>query len=267
MPVNDRFPLPEVLAECHRYFALRRRKVFVEYVMLAGVNDSPERAKELAALLDPKVFKVNLIPYNPTGILRRLLARGDRRVQERARPRAHPVDGAAHPRPRHRGRLRPARGDALAGRPVGRLRVQVVGAAGTALGRVVLAGRHRGVVGGDAERDQMRVLGRDAEPERDALGRLDGVALRLASLTIPRRCHDSCASVTMPKTARSVSSSQPPPIRHANDVWSRRQTRSRPRQVVAERLVLSLGPAVLVEVDPAGVRRDLDEPRPEARDS
>jgi 23S rRNA (adenine2503-C2)-methyltransferase len=67
MPVNDRFPLPSVLAECHRYFARRRRKVFVEYVMLAGVNDSLERAKELAALLDPKVFKVNLIPYNPTG--------------------------------------------------------------------------------------------------------------------------------------------------------------------------------------------------------
>jgi 23S rRNA (adenine2503-C2)-methyltransferase len=67
MPVNDRYPLPSVLAECHRYFALRRRKVFIEYVMLAGVNDSMERAKELAALLDPKVFKVNLIPYNPTG--------------------------------------------------------------------------------------------------------------------------------------------------------------------------------------------------------
>ena len=42
--------------------------------MLAGVNDSPERAQELAALLDPEVFKVNLIPYNPTGMLRRLLA-------------------------------------------------------------------------------------------------------------------------------------------------------------------------------------------------
>jgi len=68
MPVNDRFPLPTVLAECHRYFALRRRKVFVEYVLLAGVNDSLERAQELAALLDPKVFKVNLIPYNPTGL-------------------------------------------------------------------------------------------------------------------------------------------------------------------------------------------------------
>jgi 23S rRNA (adenine2503-C2)-methyltransferase len=68
MPVNDRYPLPDVLAECHRYFALRRRKVFVEYVMLAGVNDSPARARELAELLDPKVFKVNLIPYNPTGM-------------------------------------------------------------------------------------------------------------------------------------------------------------------------------------------------------
>jgi 23S rRNA (adenine2503-C2)-methyltransferase len=69
MPVNDRYPLPDVLAECHRYFALRRRKVFVEYVMLAGVNDSPAQAKELSALLDPKVFKVNLIPYNPTGLV------------------------------------------------------------------------------------------------------------------------------------------------------------------------------------------------------
>jgi 23S rRNA (adenine2503-C2)-methyltransferase len=68
MPVNDRYPLDEVLAECTRYFALRRRKVFVEYVMLRGVNDRVEQARALADLLDPKVFKVNLIPYNPTGI-------------------------------------------------------------------------------------------------------------------------------------------------------------------------------------------------------
>ena len=68
MPVNDRYPLPSVLEECKRYFELRHRKVFVEYVMLADVNDSPERARELAELLDPKVFKINLIPYNPTGI-------------------------------------------------------------------------------------------------------------------------------------------------------------------------------------------------------
>jgi 23S rRNA (adenine2503-C2)-methyltransferase len=67
MPVNDRYPLSEVLAECLRYVALRRRKVFVEYVMLAGVNDTPAHARALAAVLDPKAFKVNLIPYNPTG--------------------------------------------------------------------------------------------------------------------------------------------------------------------------------------------------------
>jgi 23S rRNA (adenine2503-C2)-methyltransferase len=68
MPVNERYPLPDVLAECERYFALRRRKVFVEYVMLAGVNDRVEQARQLAALLDPRIYKVNLIPYNPTGI-------------------------------------------------------------------------------------------------------------------------------------------------------------------------------------------------------
>jgi 23S rRNA (adenine2503-C2)-methyltransferase len=68
MPVNDRYPLADVLAQCSRYFALRRRKVFVEYVMLRGVNDRVEQARALAKLLDPKVFKVNLIPYNPTGI-------------------------------------------------------------------------------------------------------------------------------------------------------------------------------------------------------
>jgi 23S rRNA (adenine2503-C2)-methyltransferase len=67
MPVNDRFPLEDVVAECRRHVALRGRKVFVEYVMLAGVNDEPEHARALARLLDPKAFKVNLIPYNPTG--------------------------------------------------------------------------------------------------------------------------------------------------------------------------------------------------------
>jgi 23S rRNA (adenine2503-C2)-methyltransferase len=68
MPVNIRYPLADVLAECTRYFDLRRRKVFVEYVMLAGVNDRVEQAHALVRLLDPKVFKVNLIPYNPTGM-------------------------------------------------------------------------------------------------------------------------------------------------------------------------------------------------------
>jgi 23S rRNA (adenine2503-C2)-methyltransferase len=67
MPVNDRYPLPDVLAACERFYQRKRRRVFVEYVMLEGVNDSPGQARELAAILDPTIFKVNLIPYNPTG--------------------------------------------------------------------------------------------------------------------------------------------------------------------------------------------------------
>ena len=68
MLVNDRYPLADVLAECRRYVSLRRRKVYVEYVMLSGVNDSPADARALAAALDGRAFKVNLIPYNPTGL-------------------------------------------------------------------------------------------------------------------------------------------------------------------------------------------------------
>jgi 23S rRNA (adenine2503-C2)-methyltransferase len=67
MPVNDRYPLANVLAACRRFHERKRRMVFVEYVMLAGVNDRYEQALALAGVLDPRVFKVNLIPYNPTG--------------------------------------------------------------------------------------------------------------------------------------------------------------------------------------------------------
>jgi 23S rRNA (adenine2503-C2)-methyltransferase len=66
MPVNDRYPLADVLAACRDHHERRRRKVFVEYVMLGGVNDRYEQALALAELLDPRIYKVNLIPYNPT---------------------------------------------------------------------------------------------------------------------------------------------------------------------------------------------------------
>jgi 23S rRNA (adenine2503-C2)-methyltransferase len=66
MPVNDRYPLSEVLAACRSYYERKRRRVFVEYVMLAGVNDSHAQADQLADVLDPRAFKINLIPYNPT---------------------------------------------------------------------------------------------------------------------------------------------------------------------------------------------------------
>ena len=66
MPVNERYPLADVLAACRRHYERKRRRVFVEYVMLAGVNDRVEQAQALARLLDPRAFKVNLIPFNPT---------------------------------------------------------------------------------------------------------------------------------------------------------------------------------------------------------
>ena len=66
MPVNERFEIAEVLEACREYYERRRRQIFIEYVMLAGVNDSPEQAVALGRLLDPRIHKVNLIPYNPT---------------------------------------------------------------------------------------------------------------------------------------------------------------------------------------------------------
>ena len=66
MPVNDRYPLRDVLAACRDHYERKRRMVFIEYVMLAGVNDSYAQASQLAEVLDPRAFKVNLIPYNPT---------------------------------------------------------------------------------------------------------------------------------------------------------------------------------------------------------
>jgi 23S rRNA (adenine2503-C2)-methyltransferase len=73
MPVNERYPLGDVIEACRAFYERKRRRVFVEYVMLAGVNDRYEQAVALARLLAPRrsgehphMFKVNLIPYNPT---------------------------------------------------------------------------------------------------------------------------------------------------------------------------------------------------------
>jgi 23S rRNA (adenine2503-C2)-methyltransferase len=73
MPVNERYPLNDVIDACRAFYERRRRRVFVEYVMLAGVNDRYEQALALARLLQGSqgrshpIFKVNLIPFNPTG--------------------------------------------------------------------------------------------------------------------------------------------------------------------------------------------------------
>ena len=67
MPVNDRYSVADVLEACLAWRRTRRRRVYIEYLMLAGVNDRVSQAASLAGILRPReAFKVNLIPYNPT---------------------------------------------------------------------------------------------------------------------------------------------------------------------------------------------------------
>jgi len=66
MPVNDAYPIAELLAACRDYLeAAPRDFITFEYVMLKGVNDAPDHARELARLLSTIPSKVNLIPFNP----------------------------------------------------------------------------------------------------------------------------------------------------------------------------------------------------------
>jgi 23S rRNA (adenine2503-C2)-methyltransferase len=67
MPINQRYPISSVLAACRRYCDITGRRVFIEYLLLEGVNDSPADAKRLAQLLRDGRFHVNLIEYNATG--------------------------------------------------------------------------------------------------------------------------------------------------------------------------------------------------------
>lgn len=65
VPLNRKYPIAPLLAACRHYVAGDRRKVTFEYVMLDGVNDSPEHARQLVKLLRRVPAKVNLIPFNP----------------------------------------------------------------------------------------------------------------------------------------------------------------------------------------------------------
>jgi 23S rRNA (adenine2503-C2)-methyltransferase len=66
VPLNKKYPIREVLDACKRYIeGDTRRKVTIEYVMLAGVNDKPEHARALVKVLRGVPSKVNLIPFNP----------------------------------------------------------------------------------------------------------------------------------------------------------------------------------------------------------
>ncbi len=65
VPVSGKIPLADVLAEADNYFDRSGRQLTFEYVLLAGVNDSPAQATELAQLLAGRTAMLNVIPYNP----------------------------------------------------------------------------------------------------------------------------------------------------------------------------------------------------------
>ncbi len=64
MPVNKAYPVEELIAACRRYYDKTSRRIHFEYAMINGLNDSPEQAKELLALLKGLPAHVNLIPLN-----------------------------------------------------------------------------------------------------------------------------------------------------------------------------------------------------------
>ena len=68
VPINRKYPIELLLESCRNYMAAQRDKsrvVTVEYTLIAGVNDHPEQARELANLLRDFPCKINLIPFNP----------------------------------------------------------------------------------------------------------------------------------------------------------------------------------------------------------
>ena len=66
VPINRRYPLPALIGACHDYVGITGRRIFFEYVLLRGQNDSIDHAHKLGGLLQGLNCHVNLIPVNPT---------------------------------------------------------------------------------------------------------------------------------------------------------------------------------------------------------
>jgi hypothetical protein len=110
VPVNRRIGLDRVIAAADRYFAASGRRLTFEYVLLADINDRPEHARQLAALLRGRPALLNVIPYNPVpGLPYRTPSTAAieqfRQILERAGPLV--VNVPAAKRRRDRRRLRP----------------------------------------------------------------------------------------------------------------------------------------------------------------
>ncbi len=65
VPINLHYPISELMDACREYIRVTHRRITFEYVLIRGVNDSPEQARRLAELLRGMLCHVNLIPLNP----------------------------------------------------------------------------------------------------------------------------------------------------------------------------------------------------------
>ncbi|HVB09322.1 MAG TPA: 23S rRNA (adenine(2503)-C(2))-methyltransferase RlmN [Bacillota bacterium] len=65
VPLGRRYPIAELMPACRRYVEATGRRLTFEYVLIGGVNDLPEHARELGRLLRGMLCHVNLIPLNP----------------------------------------------------------------------------------------------------------------------------------------------------------------------------------------------------------
>lgn len=65
MPINRKYPLPDLMRALHEFPLPKRRRITIEYTLVAGENDAPEDARKLAKLLSTLRVKINLIPMNP----------------------------------------------------------------------------------------------------------------------------------------------------------------------------------------------------------
>ena len=166
MPVTKRYPIAELMQACRRYREKTRRRVFIEYLLLAGVNDSSQQARAARRAArqaaGPGAFHVNLIAYNPTGT--EYVAADDASVRrfrgelEKRRDR-HVLPRLA--RPRHRGGLRPARDEGHPGPHARRLSPLRAGVGSCDDGR---ARQHASV--GDPPGPPGRAARRDAPRDR-----------------------------------------------------------------------------------------------------
>jgi len=64
MPINKKYPLKDLMQALDLYVEKTNKRVFYEYIMLEGINDSLKNAEELGKILEGRLAHVNFIPYN-----------------------------------------------------------------------------------------------------------------------------------------------------------------------------------------------------------